>query len=124
MLTLQKLSLMSAAAALMAAAPAPAHANTNTNTNTSDEAFEFWLNPSLSTDLDDDTSIELETAQRFRSAEDGRVDTYFARFWGRSKCPIKPRWQELWNAGSMMAETMNCGRYSSSAPATELSARG
>lgn len=77
MLTLQKLSLMSAAAALMAAAPAPAHANTNT----SDEAFEFWLNPSLSTDLDDDTSIELETAQRFRSAEDGRVDTYFARFW-------------------------------------------
>lgn len=71
MLTLQRLSLMSAAAALLAAAPAHA----------SDEAFEFWLNPSLSTDLDDDTSIELETAQRFRSADDERADTYFARLW-------------------------------------------
>ncbi|MDN3644918.1 DUF2490 domain-containing protein [Pontixanthobacter aestiaquae] len=47
----------------------------------SDDAFELWLNPSISTDLDDDTSIELETAQRFRSAADGRVDTYFFRGW-------------------------------------------
>ena len=45
------------------------------------EAFEFWLNPSISTDLDEDTGIELETAQRFRSSEDGRVDTYFTRLW-------------------------------------------
>lgn len=45
------------------------------------DAFEFWLNPSISTDLDEDTGIELETAQRFRSSEDGRVDTYFARLW-------------------------------------------
>lgn len=46
-----------------------------------DEALEFWLNPSIGTDLDDDTSVELETAQRFRSAGDGRPDTYYARFW-------------------------------------------
>ncbi|WP_234002371.1 DUF2490 domain-containing protein [Erythrobacter sp. AP23] len=46
-----------------------------------DEAFEFWLNPSISTDLDGDTGIELETAQRFRSSDDGRVDAYFARLW-------------------------------------------
>lgn len=47
----------------------------------SDEAVEFWLNPSVATDVDDDTSIELETAQRFRNSEDGRVDTYFFRLW-------------------------------------------
>lgn len=46
-----------------------------------DEAFEFWLNPSVAVDLDSDTNLELETAQRFRSAADGRVDTYFARLW-------------------------------------------
>lgn len=46
-----------------------------------DDAFELWLNPSVSTDLDDDTTIELETAQRFRSAGDGREDTYFFRGW-------------------------------------------
>ncbi len=46
-----------------------------------DEAFEFWLNPSVSVDLDDDTGLELETAQRFRSKADGRVDTYYARLW-------------------------------------------
>ena len=46
-----------------------------------DEAFELWLNPSIGTDLDDDTAFELETAQRFRSEADGRVDTYFVRGW-------------------------------------------
>lgn len=50
-----------------------------------DEAFEFWLNPSIGTDLDDNTGIELETAQRFRDADDGRVDTYFFRFWVNQK---------------------------------------
>lgn len=45
------------------------------------DAFEFWVNPSTSFDLDDDTGLELETAQRFRDADDGRVDTYFARLW-------------------------------------------
>ena len=59
------------AAAMVAAVPAHA----------ADEAFEFWLNPSVSVDVDDDTGVELETAQRFRSAADGRVDTYFARLW-------------------------------------------
>lgn len=47
----------------------------------SDEAFELWLNPSIGTDLDSDTGVELETAQRFRSASDGRPDTYFFRLW-------------------------------------------
>lgn len=47
----------------------------------SDQAFEFWLNPSIGTDLDKDTAFELETAQRFRPQSDGRVDTYFARAW-------------------------------------------
>ena len=57
--------------ALLAATPATAQ----------DEAFEFWLNPSIEFDLDDDTGVELETAQRFRSQDDGRVDTYFGRLW-------------------------------------------
>lgn len=46
-----------------------------------DEDFEFWLNPSVEWELDDDTAVELETAQRFRDADRGRVDTYFARLW-------------------------------------------
>ena len=46
-----------------------------------DEDFEFWLSPSVEFDLDDDTAIEVETAQRFRDAGNGRVDTYFARLW-------------------------------------------
>ena len=65
------LAAISPLALLAVAAPAAA----------ADEAFEFWLNPSIGTDLDEDTSVELETAQRFRSAADGRVDTYFFRFW-------------------------------------------
>lgn len=48
---------------------------------TQDEAFELWLNPSIGTDLDANTAIELETAQRFRDGRDGRVDTYFFRLW-------------------------------------------
>ena len=46
-----------------------------------DDGFEFWLNPSVGVGLDDNTGIELETSQRFRDAEDGRADTYFARLW-------------------------------------------
>ena len=53
------------------AVPGAAHAT--------DDAFEVWLNPSIEYNLEDDTSVELETAQRFRG--DGRVDTYFARLW-------------------------------------------
>jgi hypothetical protein len=47
----------------------------------SDEAVELWLSPSLRGQLDDNTALRLETAQRFRDADDGRVDTYFARLW-------------------------------------------
>jgi hypothetical protein len=43
--------------------------------------LEVWLNPSVAADLDNDTGIELETAQRLRSADRGRVDTYYARLW-------------------------------------------
>ena len=60
-----------AAAALLAPVPAMA----------TDEAFELWLNPSIEYELDGDTAVELETAQRFRDADDGRVDTYFFRGW-------------------------------------------
>ena len=63
--------ILAASSALLAAGPAQA----------ADEAFEFWLNPSIAVDLDSDTAVELETAQRFRSAADGRSDTYFARLW-------------------------------------------
>ena len=46
-----------------------------------DEAAEYWLNPAISVEFDDDTGLELETAQRFRSEADGRPDIYFARLW-------------------------------------------
>lgn len=46
-----------------------------------DDGFEFWLNPSVTWSLDDNTGLELETAQRLRDADDGRADTYFARLW-------------------------------------------
>lgn len=61
-----------------AALPAPALAG-------NDDGFEFWLNPSVSVDLDDDTGLEIETAQRLRDAGDGRVDTYFGRLWLNQK---------------------------------------
>lgn len=50
-----------------------------------DQDLELWLNPSFAFDLDDDTAVELETAQRFRDAGNGRSDTYFARFWVKQK---------------------------------------
>lgn len=46
-----------------------------------DDGPEIWFNPSVSLALDDDTSVELETAQRLRRESDGRADTYFARLW-------------------------------------------
>lgn len=54
---------------------------TSTAALANDDGFEFWLNPSVSWDLDDDTGLEIETAQRWRDAGDGRVDTYFVRLW-------------------------------------------
>lgn len=46
-----------------------------------DDAAEFWINPSATVALSDDTDLELETAQRFRDADDGRSDTFFYRLW-------------------------------------------
>lgn len=46
-----------------------------------EEGFEIWLNPSISRDLGNQRSLELETAQRLRDADDGRPDTYFFRLW-------------------------------------------
>ncbi len=50
-----------------------------------DEDVELWFNPSVSVALDDDTTFKLDTAQRFRSASEGRVDTYFFRGWVQQK---------------------------------------
>lgn len=69
--------LARAAAIALAVLPAPALA--------SDEAFELWFNPTFATDLDDNTQLELETAQRFRDADDGRPDTYYGRLWVNQK---------------------------------------
>jgi len=46
-----------------------------------EDGLEFWLNPSASFGIDQDTEIEIETAQRLRDAGDGRADTYFVRLW-------------------------------------------
>ena len=45
-----------------------------------DDGFELWLNPSVSTKLDAQTSVELESAHRFRSDVAGG-DTHYARLW-------------------------------------------
>ena len=47
----------------------------------SDEAFELWIAPSLRGQLDDNTGLRLETAQRFRNSNNRRPDTYFVRLW-------------------------------------------
>lgn len=73
--TLRSLTCLFVSAAVLAPAPALAV----------DEDFEFWLNPSVSTGLDNNTSLEFETAQRFRAAGEGRVDTYFFRGWVKQK---------------------------------------
>ena len=66
---MKRLALATSIAALALATPALA----------SDEDMEFWFNPSVSTAVDGRTSVELETAQRFR--KDPRTDTYFVRGW-------------------------------------------
>ena len=58
-------------AALLSPAPALA----------ADDNFEFWINPSVEVAVGDDTSVEIETAQRFRDADDGNPDTYYGRIW-------------------------------------------
>ena len=68
-----KLSLPTLAALGLTFAPTVAAAH--------DDGAEFWINPSAEFGLDDNTAIEIETAQRLRSAADGRADTYFGRLW-------------------------------------------
>lgn len=68
---------LATACAVMLLAAGPAQA--------SDEAFELWFAPSLRAQLDDDTSLRIETAQRFRNSADGRPDTYFVRLWGSQR---------------------------------------
>lgn len=45
-----------------------------------DDSFQLWLNPSVAFDLDDNTGVEIETAQRFRPESAG-PDTYYGRLW-------------------------------------------
>ena len=61
------------AGAVLALSSQPALAN--------DDGAEFWLNPSVELELDEDTALEIETAQRLRDAADLRADTYFFRLW-------------------------------------------
>ena len=61
------LAPLAVAACLFSAAPATA----------ADHEFELWLNPSVSTALSENTSLELDTAQRFR--RDPVADTYYLR---------------------------------------------
>lgn len=51
----------------------------------SDDDAELWFNPTITVALDKDTSFKLDTAQRFRAASEGRVDTYFFRGWLQQK---------------------------------------
>jgi hypothetical protein len=44
-----------------------------------DHELDLWLNPSVSTRIDDRTALEFETAQRFR--QEPADDTYFFRLW-------------------------------------------
>lgn len=74
MITIRNLCLSGVALALTL--PAPAYA---------DEDFEVWLNPSIGTELDDNTAVEVEGALRFRSSAAGRDDTYFVRGWIKQK---------------------------------------
>lgn len=50
-----------------------------------DEGFELWLGPSVTKKLDKNASIELETAQKFKSKADKRYDLYYFRGWVRQK---------------------------------------
>lgn len=80
---------------LLASLPAVAMAN--------DDGAEFWFNPSIATDLDNNTGIELETAQRFRDAGDGRDDTYFFRLW------LNQRVAEQWTLSGAVEQRINDG---------------
>lgn len=78
-----------AALALVSAAPAAAQ----------DEDGELWFNPAFVKQIDDRTSVELETAQRLR--QDPRKDTYFARLWLNREDGAGRQWsvgvEQRWN---------------------------
>jgi hypothetical protein len=65
----------------------------------SDEDVEFWFNPTAGKAVDGRTSIELETAQRFRN--DPRQDTYFVRGWVKRDDDRDNTWgvgvEQRWN---------------------------
>lgn len=86
---MKRLVLAASTAALSLATPALA----------SDEDMEFWFNPSVSKAVGDRTSIELETAQRFRN--DPRNDTYFVRGWVKRDDARDNTWgvgiEQRWN---------------------------
>jgi hypothetical protein len=86
---MKRLVLATSIAALSLATPALA----------SDEDMEFWFNPSVSKAVDGRTSIELETAQRFR--KDPRNDTYFVRGWVKRDDDRDNTWgvgvEQRWN---------------------------
>lgn len=50
-----------------------------------DDDVELWFGPAIEKKLDDNTSVELQTAQRFRDASRGRDDTYYFRGWVHQK---------------------------------------
>jgi len=64
-----------------------------------DEEAEFWFNPTASKAVNGRTTIELETAQRFRN--DPRHDTYFVRGWVKRDDDRDNTWgagiEQRWN---------------------------
>lgn len=86
---MKRLVLATSIAALSLATPALAN----------DEDMEFWFNPSVSKAVDGRTSVELETAQRFR--KDPRNDTYFVRGWVKRDDARDNTWgvgiEQRWN---------------------------
>ncbi len=86
---MKRLVLATSIAALSLATPALA----------SDEDVEFWFNPTASKALDERTTFELETAQRFRN--DPRLDTYYVRGWVKRDDDRDNTWgvgiEQRWN---------------------------
>lgn len=60
---------------------------------------ELWLNPSVNREIDDRTTIQIETAQRLR--DEPRLDTYFVRGWYKRKDDHGNTWsfgvEQRWN---------------------------
>ncbi len=72
-----RLSVLAVTSVWAMAAAAPAMA--------ADEDFELWFAPTFEFGIDDDTAFEIQTAQRFRDEDRGRVDTYYVRGWIKQK---------------------------------------